>query len=124
MHGSRTRLFSLWPLLAAALMLRVLVPAGWMIDDTRPDTITLKICNAGTQMTIPLDRAPAPDRGEKAAPPCLFAGTADAAPLPPLANAPALLPPPGQIRVARLARLMLERARHLQPPGRGPPVSA
>ena len=48
---------AIWLLLAATLLLRALVPAGWMPDVDRSDAIVAKMCNSAMTVTIPLGRA-------------------------------------------------------------------
>lgn len=114
----------IWILIAATLLLRTMVPVGWMPDVGRDGYITARVCNADYTIRIPLNRDDAP---EKQAPhesaPCLFAGFSGAM-LPP-ADPAFLLDrvPPDQVRVATLARLLLQRPIRLTPPGRAPPVT-
>lgn len=122
---SRHTTTSVWMLLAATLLLRAFVPAGWMPDVGQDGYITAKVCNADYTVRIPLNRKDVPEKQvphESA--PCLFAGFTGAM-LPP--DDPAKLAdrmPPEQIRIAALARLLIERADRITPPGRAPPVTA
>ena len=116
---------AIWLLLAATLLLRALVPAGWMPDVYRSDAIVAKMCNSSMGVTIPLGRDPAPgDSTAHQSGTCLFAGFASDAPLggSPLVVTAAILAE--QRGVAVLAALQLARTAYLLPPGRAPPVAA
>ena len=68
---------AIWLLLAATLLLRALVPAGWMPDVDRSDAIVAKMCNSAMTVTIPLGRERVPDdSAAQHSAPCLFAGFA------------------------------------------------
>jgi len=115
-----------WLLLGVALLLRALVPAGWMPDTGRSDGIVVKICNSSATITLPLKNDSAPDRndvGHKSAP-CLFAGFGGDAPLPDADTALPTVAPAEQQAIATLAPLLLARQSFLLPPGRGPPANA
>ena len=116
---------AIWLLLAATLLLRALVPAGWMPDVDRSDAIVAKMCNSAMTVTIPLGRERVPDdSAAQHSAPCLFAGFASDAPLggSPLVVTAAILAE--QRGVAVLAALQLARTAYLLPPGRAPPVAA
>ena len=82
---------AIWLLLAATLLLRALVPAGWMPDVDRSDAIVAKMCNSAMTVTIPLGRERVPDdSAAQHSAPCLFAGFASDAPL---GGSPGLLRP-------------------------------
>ena len=115
----------LWVFLVATLLVRALVPVGWMPDTGRTDVLVAKVCNADYVLRIPLkrDNKPAEDSSHQSSN-CLFAGFGGDAPLPEAELVTALAPPVHQARVAALAELLLERVAYLTPPGRGPPVTA
>ena len=115
---------ALWLLLAAAVFMRALVPAGWMPDTSRSDMLVVTVCNGGYQVAIPLDREDAPSGDEEGhhEAPCLFAGFASDAPLgnadlPLVAAAPAQ-----QVESATPAPFLLAPNPRLTPPLRGPPA--
>ena len=122
-----------WLLLAAALLLRGLVPAGWM-PTTGQDGVRIALCTGmGSEyLTLGSDGSLHKEAPDPAAPkpnalgdPCPFAvASAQALDLPPiiaLPEAPArasALDSPSLDQVARIAR------RSLRPPARGPPALA
>lgn len=73
----------LWLLLAAALFMRALVPQGYMAERTDAGAISVTVCGSGHVLQIPLDGNEAPD-GDRAQPPCAFAGLGTPALPPPL----------------------------------------
>lgn len=120
-------------MLAAALLLRILVPAGFMPMAATDGTITIRICS-GTQdgpttMEMPIPGLPAghgdhqkPVRAEM---PCAFAGLA----MPMLSGAdPLLLALAIAFAIALASRIVQPvppaRALYLRPPLRGPPPTA
>ena len=116
---------AIWLLLAATLFLRALVPAGWMPDTGRTDTIVAKMCNSTATVVIPIDRKSGPaEPTTHETGTCLFAGFAGDAPLPETSVGADRMVPPAQQPIGVLASLLLERAAYLLPPGRAPPVAA
>lgn len=114
---------AIWVLIGAALLVRALVPAGWMPDTGQPDVIVAKMCNSDQTVTIPLnrDQVPEPD-GHDRQEPCAFGGLAGAALLPELPIATLAPLPADQLRIAALIELALLPPAHVLPPGRGPPL--
>ena len=114
----------LWLLLAAALFMRAFLPQGYMPERTDSGGITVKVCGSGHVLKIPAGKGEAPDEGDRAEPPCAFAGLGTPALPPPLA---AELPTPEQLELAfahtgHATRLPGTRLPH--PPARGPPLAA
>lgn len=119
--------------MAAALTLRLLVPAGFMPVTAKDGTITVRICS-GTQdgpvtMEMPMPGLPAGhgdhQQPTKAEMPCAFAGLA----MPMLSGTdPLLLALAIAFVMARATRIVSpvspRRAPHLRPPPRGPPIIA
>lgn len=114
-------------LLAAAMLARALLPAGWM-PAAQSDGIRIALCgDAGTVMILGRDGSvhrsqPQPVANHESCPFGL-AATAMLAPPPPLA----VLPEPLRaepLPVTLLAPLALVPAPRLRPPGRGPPSFA
>lgn len=120
------RWLALW-LIAAALAVKALVPAGYMLADTGGKTLTMAICdgNGPATMTVEVPMDPghkAPDSGKQD---CAYSGLAHAA----LGGAdPALL-------LAAIAFLLalgfapltapaLRRRAFARPPSQGPPNQA
>lgn len=108
-------------LIAAALMMRALVPGGTMISNERGD-LAITLCNSDMMLVIPMkDKAPSPDDGDRQ-PPCAFAGHA------PADTPPAQFAPLPQFAAAaydatRAQALSPDSPRFL-PPSTGPPVHA
>jgi|SoiMethySBSTD1v2_1073268.scaffolds.fasta_scaffold1063972_1 hypothetical protein len=114
----------LWLLLAAALFMRAFMPQGYMPERADDGAITVRVCGSGHLLQIPTRTREAPREGQRAEPPCAFAGLgAPALPPPAIAG----LPPPaprehlfsavGETPVALSLRLS-------HPPARGPPLTA
>jgi hypothetical protein len=114
----------------AALLLRVLVPAGFMPAATPDGTITVRICSdtgqgpAAVTIAIRGDEGGEPHHGKSPAP-CAYAGLA----MPALDGADAVLLALALAFVLTLA-VQVEPTRpagafhRLRPPLRGPPISA
>lgn len=129
----RSHLPFVWLLLAAALLLRAAVPAGWM-PTAGHDGVRIALCTGmGTEfLTLGADghlhkEAPKPDspKPNTLGDPCPFGlASAQAADLPPIILLPEALArldavvSPSFAQAARIAR------RSLRPPARGPPTLA
>ena len=125
-HPSLRQLLALL-LIAAALLLRAAVPAGWMAGTDGAGQITITMCNSGATIAIPMKPGHKPpatdeqaDTGGKA---CAFAGHGSAA-TPPDGLAPLPLP---QLAAAaydatREQALSPDSPRVL-PPATGPPAT-
>ena len=110
-------------LLAAALVMRALLPGGVMIESDRGGPLVVTICNSGMTMTIPVKQdAPAPDDGQDQGEPCAFAGHA-AADLPPAQYVPLPQLAAAAYDATRAQALSPDSPR-LLPPATGPPVHA
>jgi|GEM_PF-813093 len=155
----RGSLPGLWALLAAVLVMRALVPSGWMPDFTGADGFSIRICgpaNIAPKAThgnvsapkamaahaMHSDAAPDSSHGNHQPPedngahadhdadpahssvPCMFAGFGNATPPPEAPTLVALALPLAPLRSVEPARILLSRARYIQPPGRAPPVRA
>ena len=118
-------------ILTAALLMKLLVPAGFMIGG-HDGTITIEVCSgtAPRTMTIAVpgmgDQTPDHDKADhgKAEMPCAFAGLSAAAlgSIDPIQLA-ALIAFVLAIGLARAPLPAPTRTRHLRPPLRGPPAS-
>ena len=115
-----------WLLLAAALLLRAFVPQGYMPQREAGGGISVSLCGTDGVWLIPLHKSvddDQPDR-QRAEGPCLLAGFAMAAGLPPPAPVlPAL--PSAQRRPVEItfAQAGDEVGAYLHPPARAPPVN-
>lgn len=115
-------------LLAAALLVRAVVPQGFMVDRTA-DGVTIAMCNSDMTVTIPLKDGPlkdgqGPKQADQQADPCAFAGHQSAA-TPPEGLAPLPLPllAPAPHDAVRERALSPASPHHL-PPATGPPILA
>jgi len=119
------RWLALW-LIAAALAVKALVPAGYMLGNTGSKTLTMVICdgNGPATMTIDIpmdpDHAKAPDSGKQD---CAYAGLGHAMiggtdPVLLLAAIAFLL----ALGFAPVATPTPRRRAHAQPPSQGPPA--
>jgi len=143
----RSNLAGLWTLLAAVLIMRALVPMGWMPDFAAGDGFGVRICGpADIAPRATPEIAPAPTgHGSHAMPgdaeadaahtdheseaahssiPCMFSGFANAATPPDAPTLVALALPQPPLRSVEPERIRLTRARYIRPPGRAPPVRA
>ncbi len=129
LHLSRRPLLAAW-IVAAALLMRVLVPAGFM-PAASGGTIIVQICSGGSTqervMALPVERVPVPqhDHPGKAEAPCAFSALS----APTLgATDPALLVLALFFILALAVRVPLSIPRrtpsYLRPPLRGPPATA
>ncbi len=110
-------------LLAAALMMRALMPGGIMIAQDRSGDLVVAICNSDQTLVIPMKPdAPASDEGDKGEP-CAFASLADnATPPDPLVRPP--LPQLAQEAYnATRARTLSPTTPTTLPPATGPPLT-
>jgi len=119
------RWLALW-LIAAALAVKALVPAGYMLGNTGSKTLTMVICDGSGPATmtidIPMDpdHAKAPDSGKQD---CAYAGLGHAMiggtdPVLLLAAIAFLL----ALGFAPVATPTPRRRAHAQPPSQGPPA--
>ncbi len=109
-------------LLALALVVRALLPQGFM-PVASAEGLRMEMCGGTAPVTIVLDREAQPQNGQKSAP-CPYAVAGAGIDLPPGLILPAppahIAPPPNPQPVA--ARLAAQRS--LRPPARGPPTIA
>lgn len=114
----------LWLLLAAALFMRAVMPQGYMAERDGAGTITVKVCGSGHVLQIPFGKGDTPDAGDRAQPPCAFAGLGTPAlPQPAITE----FPVPATVEVAYIRAgpdAPRIAARLPQPPARGPPSTA
>ena len=109
-------------LLAAALMMRALLPGGTMIGADRSGDLVVTICNSDTMLVIPMKDAPASDEGDDQPQPCAFASLADnSTPPDPLAR-PALPHVAAALWNATRTRALSPASPHHLPPATGPPA--
>ena len=114
----------LWLLLAAALFMRAFLPQGYMPERTASGAITVKVCGAGHVLQIPTGKGEAPDKSERAEPPCAFAGLGTPA-LPPPAFAELPAPELVELAFVHAGQSVPFSATPLpHPPARGPPLAA
>jgi hypothetical protein len=113
-----------WLLLAAALFMRAFLPQGYMPVRSDDGAITVTVCGAGHVLRIPTGRGEAPQRNERAEPPCAFAGLGSPA-LPAPARAELVAPEPVKPAIAVAPEAAPGPAAALfRPPVRGPPLAA
>lgn len=115
-------------LLAAALALKAIVPAGFMIDSSRSLVLSVRICTGTTEHTV--RNIVVPRRGErpaqtaeKQAQPCAFASLfagGPAGPLPAFVAAAILFVL--ALGFARVPRLVLRQPSYQRPRLRAPPA--
>lgn len=129
LHLTRHPLLAAW-IVAAALLMRVLVPAGFM-PAVSGGAIMVQLCSGGSgqhiEIALPVERAPASqhDHHDKLEAPCAFSALSAST----LSGAdPALLALALFFILALAVRVTTMPARkataHLRPPLRGPPVGA
>jgi hypothetical protein len=113
-------------LLAVALLVRAVVPQGFMLDRAA-DGVTIAMCNSNMTMTIPFKDGPkkdgqGPTKADQSGDPCAFAGHQSAA-TPPEGLAPLPLPllAPAPYNAVRERALSPASPHHL-PPATGPPI--
>lgn len=116
----------LWAFLAATLLLRALVPQGYMPASDNGELV-VRLCGSDASIVIPRgDSRPSPDDegGHRVDAPCAFAGLAAASLPPPTVAA---LPAP-QVQNDQFApqptALAYRPAPVRLPPARGPPLTA
>lgn len=109
---------------AAALMMRALLPGGTMIGEGRSGDLMVTICNSDAMLVIPMKDIPASDEGEDRPQPCAFASLADnSMPPDPLAR-PALPHVAEAVWNATRTRALSPASPHRLPPATGPPLFA
>lgn len=108
-------------LLALALLVRAVVPQGYMASADAAGSITVEICNSDAVWSIPLDGKPeAPESRDKGH--CAFAGMQGDGALPaPLYAVPVFATAASPAMPD--ARIIAALAQRPKPPARGPPVS-
>lgn len=112
-------------LIAAALLMRGLLPDGYMLQQDRAGELVVGVCNSDTMLVIPMKpQAPASDDDGTKGDSCAFASLPDNAPPPdPLAR-PALPQVAAAAYDATRARALSPASRHDLPPATGPPLTA
>lgn len=115
-------LVSAWMVIAAALFMRAMVPAGWMPEQGSDGAIIAQVCNSGITIEIPLKRGDHLPRQSNHQSPCAFSGFAHGAPLvEPVGLAEAAISPQA-ITPAILEQFEIGVQPRVKPPGRAPPV--
>lgn len=110
-------------LVAAALMMRALLPGGTMIGEDRSGDLVVTICNSDTMLVIPMKDVPASDAADDQPQPCAFVSLADnSTPPDPLAR-PALPHVAEAVWNATRTRALSPASPHYLPPATGPPLS-
>lgn len=112
---------AVWLLIAATLMVRALVPAGWMPAQTESGAITVQICNSDQSWTIPTEKRDT--NQHRARESCPFGLLASAADLPDFPWLAAIPVPAGVAYIAWLREIAPRVADRLRPPGRAPPLT-
>lgn len=111
-------------LLLAALLVRGVIPQGYMAESTAPGVLTVTICHSDAVVQIPLEKTGAPAKsGDPEPQPCVYSGYGPA--VPPADEAS--LPLPAVVAEAfteRDAPFALVHAARQLPPARGPPATA
>ena len=111
----------------AAMLLRALLPAGWMPNNAGPAHALITICtmDGPQRMVLPDAGKPAPDQHthDRASAPCAFA---TAAPFAPLCHAPILLAPHAIAHFTGTSRIVAVLAHAPEPAHlpRAPPTLA
>lgn len=130
----------MWLLLLAVLLLRAVVPQGWMPDTDASGRLVVRICDGAGAMVLPRPDAPQMhgahhggghgehadhgSGGDDAHDQCAFAGlSAPAASAPPVLL-PAPLPPVAYFTAPRPETGLRTQSTALPPPARAPPVPA
>lgn len=110
-------------LLAVALLVRAVVPQGFMLD-RGADGVTIAMCNSDMRVAIPFKEGHGPKQADSEADPCAFAGHQSAA-TPPEGLAPLPLPllAPAPYDAVR-ERAQSPASPHHLPPATGPPILA
>jgi hypothetical protein len=113
-----------WLLLAAALLMRAVLPQGYMPARAADGTITVRVCGSGHLLHIPTGKREAPRDAGRAEPPCAFAGLGASA-LPPPEAVDLIVSKPLELAFAGTAEAALRLTAPLaHPPARGPPPTA
>lgn len=112
-------------LLAAALFMRAVMPAGYMPERGNDGTIAISLCNSDGVLRIPVkDAGPDDDAEHRSAPPCAFAGLGDPLATPPELPQLALFEHFEHSFAAIAERLALSGHGRVLPPARAPPLLA
>ncbi len=110
-------------LLAAAMLMRAVVPAGMMTAADSDGSITIEICNSDAQWHLPIKaKHPGQQSSDKSSGHCLFAGHSGGDSAPPL---PVLAVPFAGVTNLFAGFATLAAAYHYArqlPPARAPPV--
>ncbi|HSG55552.1 MAG TPA: DUF2946 family protein [Paracoccaceae bacterium] len=108
-------------LIAAALMMRALLPGGTMIEADRSGNLMVTICNSNAMLVIPMkEQAPASDDGDQQS--CAFIHLADNSTTPNPMARPALPQVAAAERNATRTRALSPVSPHHLPPATGPPL--
>ncbi|MCL6252077.1 hypothetical protein M3P36_13610 [Altererythrobacter sp. KTW20L] len=109
-------------LIAAALMMRAVMPGGTMIAQDSRGELVIAMCNSDTMLVIPMkDDAPASDEGDSQPSPCAYTHLADnSTPPDPMAR-PALPQVAEAVWNATRTRALSPASPHHLPPATGPP---
>lgn len=112
-------------LLVAALLVRAVIPQGYMVESTRPGVLTVTICHSDKVWQIPFKKHHMghgkPSHGDPQ--PCAFAAMGTATPPADIA----MLPLPEAVAASFIrseAPFALRNTDRQLPPARGPPVFA
>ena len=108
-------------LIAAALMMRALLPGGTMIEADRSGNLVVTICNSNAMLVIPMkEQAPASDDGDQQS--CAFIHLADNSTTPDPMARPALPQVAAAEWNATRTRALSPASPHHLPPATGPPL--
>lgn len=120
---NRTNAFCLL-LIAAALIMRAILPGGYMLDKNTAGDLVVSLCNSDTMLIIPMKPdAPANDADSIKGDPCAFASLADSATPPDPMARPALPHVAEAAYDAIRARALSPASRNDLPPATGPPLT-
>lgn len=112
-------------LLVAALLVRAVIPQGYMVESTRPGVLTVTICHSDKVWQIPFKKHHMghgkPSHGDPQ--PCAFAAMGTA-PAPAEAPQIALQPQAVEQFFRNEAPFALRNTERQRPPARGPPAFA
>lgn len=111
-------------LIAAALLLRALLPGGYMLEQGRAGDLVVSVCNSDAMLVIPMKPdAPASDEDGSKGDTCAFASLADSATPPDPMARPSVPQVAEAAYDATRARALSPASRNDLPPARGPPLT-
>ena len=111
-------------LIAAAMLMRALLPGGFMLQQDRSGDLVIELCNSDRQLIIPMKpQPPASDEDGRVGDPCAFASLAESATPPDPLVRPTLPQVAEAAYDATRARALSPSSRSYLPPSTGPPLT-